>query len=249
MNRKGDSLEQGNRKTWYRACEFAEIAGVTVRTLHHYDRIGLLKPGKRSNTGYRLYRLEDLERLEQIVALKFLGLPLSGIRRVIDQEPISMAEELARQQVSLLEKRRLLDRALAAIGQAQVAMRQGGSKALLLRRIIETIQMQNDSNWMMKYYSPEAQAKITDRAKTFTPEMQAAVSEAWKDYYRDLAALKDHDDPGGVKKNDLAKRHRELLARFTANDPEVEAGLRALYRDRVNWPAEIKERMAEYAGK
>jgi DNA-binding transcriptional MerR regulator len=55
----------------YQPRQFAELAGVTVRALHYYDRLGLLKP-RRTNSGYRLYRAEDLERLEQIVALKFV---------------------------------------------------------------------------------------------------------------------------------------------------------------------------------
>jgi DNA-binding transcriptional MerR regulator len=60
----------------YRIREFAALAGVTVRALHHYDRLGLLKPSGRSDRGYRLYRDCDLARLEHIVVLKFLGLPL-----------------------------------------------------------------------------------------------------------------------------------------------------------------------------
>ena len=56
--------------------QFAELAGVTVKALHHYDRLGLLKP-RRTDSGYRLYTERDLERLEQIVALKFLGSVLS----------------------------------------------------------------------------------------------------------------------------------------------------------------------------
>jgi MerR family transcriptional regulator, thiopeptide resistance regulator len=75
-------LQQRSLKAWYQARDFAKLAGVTVRTLHHYDRLGLLKPRKRSSAGYRLYQPEDLERVEQIVALKFLGLPLAEIRRV-----------------------------------------------------------------------------------------------------------------------------------------------------------------------
>jgi DNA-binding transcriptional MerR regulator len=214
--------------------------------LHHYDRLGLLKPKKRSSAGYRLYRLQDLERVEQIVALKFLALPLAEIRRVLDQEPLSLAQALACQRVGLLEKRRLLDRALAAINEAEIAMGQGKPTVVLLRRIIEAIEMQSDSNWMMKYYSPEAQAKIAERAKTFTQEMQEQVSQAWKDYYRDLATLKDQDDPGGVKAAELSKRHRDLVAAFTGNDAEVEAGLKTLYQDRANWPAEFSEKMKEY---
>jgi hypothetical protein len=59
----------------YRIQEFAELTGVTVKALHHYDRLGLLKP-QRALSGYRLYVERDLERLEQILALKFLGFPL-----------------------------------------------------------------------------------------------------------------------------------------------------------------------------
>jgi hypothetical protein len=108
--------------------------------------------------------------------------------------------------------------------------------------------MQNDSNWMMKYYSPEAQAKLSERAKNFTPEMQEQASQAWKDLARDLAALKDQDDPGGVKAAELAERRRKLVAAFTGNDPQVEAGLTALYQAQANWPAEFKEGMKEYGG-
>ena len=64
----------------FRVHEFAELAGVTVKALHHYDRLGLLKAA-RSQAGYRLYAERDLERLEQIIALKFLGVPLKQIRR------------------------------------------------------------------------------------------------------------------------------------------------------------------------
>ncbi len=245
---KGNPLPEASGKKWYRAREFAELAGVTVRTLHHYDRVGLLKPHRRSSAGYRLYRLADLERIEQIVALKFLALPLAEIRRLLEHEPLSLGEALARQRVGLLEKRRLLDQALAAIREAESAMAEGKPTAVSLRRIIEAIEMQNDSNWMMKYYSPEAQAKIAERAKTFTLEMQKDVSQAWKDYYRDLAALKDQEDPGGVKTAELAKRHRELVSAFTGNDPEVEAGLAAFYKDRANWPAEMMDLMKGYEG-
>ena len=211
-----------------------------MRALHHYDRLGLLKPARRSGAGYRLYRMNDLERVEQIVALKFLGLPLAEIRDVLEREPLSLREALVRQRVALNEKRRLLDRALAVIGEAERATE---LTPKLVRRIIEVIEMQNDSNWMSKYYSPEAQAKIAERAKTFTLEMQAEISQGWKDYYRDAAALRGQEDPGGVKAAELAERHRRLVAAFTGNDPEVEAGLKAFYKDRANWPAEVRERM------
>jgi DNA-binding transcriptional MerR regulator len=63
----------------YKSREFASLAGVTVRTLHYYDRIGLLRP-QRNGCGYRLHSLAHLELLEQIAALKFLGIPLKEIK-------------------------------------------------------------------------------------------------------------------------------------------------------------------------
>lgn len=234
------------RKAWLGVQEFAEFAGVTVRTLHHYDHLGLLKPRKRSAAGYRLYQAEDLERVEQIAALKFLGLLLAEIRRVLEQGPVSLIQELTRQQAALVEKRRFIDHALTVIDEAQLALRQGKPPATLLRRIIEAMTMENSSDWMMRYYSPEAQAKLAERGKTFTPEMQEQISQAWKDYYRDAAMLHEQDDPDGSRAAALAERHRELVAAFTGNDPEVEAGLMALYRDRANWPSKLEDRVAAH---
>lgn len=250
---KGDPLPHPGQKPShnpsqegrYHARAFAELAGLTVRTLHHYDRLGLLK-AKRSSSGYRLYQTGDLERVEQIAALKFLGMPLAQIRRLLEGEPASLGEELARQGRALREKRRLLEAALSAIDEAEAAIREGKPAGVLLRRIIQTMSMQNDSEWMMRYYSPAAQAKIAERGAQFTPEKQAEIAEAWKQYYRDRDALKREEDPDGRKNAELAKRHKELVAAFTGNDPEIEAGLAAFYRDRENWPADVRERAAEY---
>ena len=66
----------------YRIGAFAKLAGVTVRTLHHYDRVGLLGP-RRGAGGYRVYTMRDLERLEQVVVLKFVGIPLRRIQELL----------------------------------------------------------------------------------------------------------------------------------------------------------------------
>jgi DNA-binding transcriptional MerR regulator len=86
----------------YRVQDFAKLAGVTVRALHHYDRLGLLRPN-RTEAGYRLYYLRDLERLEQIVALKFLGIPLKQIRRMFQRGTSEMSDSLEKQRRVLEE--------------------------------------------------------------------------------------------------------------------------------------------------
>src|SRR5579871_3486402 len=102
----------------FRVRAFADLAGVTVRALHHYDRLGLLRP-KRTRAGYRLYGLRDLERVEQIVALKLVGLPLTQIKRVLDRDARALPEVLRAQRCALEDKRRRLDRAIGAIADAE----------------------------------------------------------------------------------------------------------------------------------
>jgi len=159
--------------TPYRAHEFAETAGVTVRALHHYDRLGLLKPSHRSERGYRLYSDSDLARLEQIVVLKFLGLPLKQIRELL-KDKVNLLGKLRRQQRVLVEKRRQLDRAIQAIRKAEKSLQ---SKCepdwKIFRRILKEIEMQNNTDWTQKYYSEAAQAKIEKQKASWSPELQA----------------------------------------------------------------------------
>src|SRR5713226_9526850 len=159
----------------YRVNQFAELAGVTVRALHHYDRLGLLKPSQRTYGGYRLYSESDLGRLEQIVVLKFLGLPLKQIRGLLRKGP-ELADALRGQQHVLAEKRRKLDSAIQAIGYAEHTLRTRKEPDWkLFKLIIQEVEMQNDSQWAKKYYSEAAQLKVEERKKLWSPELQERV--------------------------------------------------------------------------
>lgn len=228
------------------AHEFAQMAGVTVRTLHHYDRLGLLKPTARSEAGYRLYSERDLERLEQVIVLKFLGLPLKKIRDVLDQESPRMPEALRRQRQTLEEKRRRLDMAVQAIGEAErlfTATRKPDWDAL--KRIIEVIEMQNDNDWMMKYYNGPARVKVEERKKLWSPELQEQVSKQWSELIAEVNASLD-EDPAGPKAQELADRWQKLVEGFTGGDPDITEGLKSLDRDRANWPAAAQQQMAPF---
>src|SRR5215203_936261 len=73
----------------YKVGELARQAGVSVRTLHHYEDIGLLVPGERTDSGHRLYDAHDVERLARILALVGLGLSLDEVRRSLDDRHLS----------------------------------------------------------------------------------------------------------------------------------------------------------------
>jgi DNA-binding transcriptional MerR regulator len=230
----------------YRVREFADLAGVTVRALHHYDRLAVLRP-KRTEAGYRLYSLRDLERLEQIVALKFLGLPLKEIKTLLDREARRLPDVLRSQRLALEEKRRSLDQAIHAIQDAERAIKSGKPAGVhVLAKIIEVIEMQENIEFTKKYYSEEAQAKLAERRKEWKPEMQAEATRAWSELFRDVEAALD-EDPASEKAQSLVARWRKLVESFTGGDPEVSRGLGQAWADRGNWSGAMKEQTGSFA--
>jgi MerR family transcriptional regulator, thiopeptide resistance regulator len=97
--------------------ELSKLTSITVRTLHHYDEIGLCRPSQRTAAGYRLYDDRDVLRLQQILVFRELGLPLDEIAAAIDAEP-DRAGLLRRHRAALVEKRGKLDAMLAAVDSA-----------------------------------------------------------------------------------------------------------------------------------
>jgi DNA-binding transcriptional MerR regulator len=231
----------------YRVQEFAELAGVTVRALHHYDRLDLLKPRRRTSAGYRLYEDRDLERLEQIVALKFLGLDLKQIKTLLHRDAPDLADALRRQRSVLEEKRRLLDSAIAAIREAELAAAPGKRLASgLLRKIIAAIEKQGAADWMMQYYKDEAtRVKLKARQRLWSPTLQARTEKQWADLIRDVEAALG-EDPAGDAAQALAKRWKRLVEGFTGGDPQIAASVKALYADRANWPAAFQGKVTPF---
>lgn len=145
-------MAESNAIRIYTSSEFADISGVTVRALHHYDRLGLLRP-RRTHNGYRIYEEGDLVRLEQIVALKFLGLPLQRIKALLDHYGHDLSGAVQMQRRVLEARRVMLDQAIEAMRQAEAALEEGQQPdTAILTKIIEVIEAQSDAGWAMKYY-------------------------------------------------------------------------------------------------
>ena len=228
----------------YQVHDFAKRAGVTVRALHHYDRLGLLKPSGRTEAGYRLYTDRDFVRLEQIVALKFIGFPLSKIRELLDRKGLDLAETLGEQRRIIGAKRDHLDRAVQAIERAEQAVATGKpSDWEPFRKIIEVIQMQTRKDWMKKYYTEEQLADLKER---WSPEVQAESELGWAALARDTeAAIARGEDPVSEVGRNLAFRRQELQRQFTGGDPEMEKSLQKLYADQNNWPQSFKKPLSD----
>ena len=238
-------MRNGSANRLYRTQEFAALASVTVRTLHYYDRLDLLKP-RRTSAGYRLYGIRDLERLEQKAALKFLGLSLKQIKSLLEREALDLRDALRMQRTVLEQKRRLLDRAIRAIRQAESAVKPGRqADAAVLKKIIEVIAMQDNTDWMLKYHTPEAREKIEARGREWTPELQEQVSKQWSELMAEVETA-PAEEPASPRVQALAERWIRLVEGFTGGDPEIAAGVRRLYADRAKWPAGFQQQMQPY---
>jgi DNA-binding transcriptional MerR regulator len=177
----------------------------------------------------------DLERLEQIVALKFLGFPLQQIKAVLDRPALKLPEALRMQRQALQEKQKLLACAMKALAAAEMALDSGNTATpAILKRLIEVINMQSDVEAMKKYYSEEAWSKVG-------PRYEAEFSQEWIDFNRDVEAALD-EDPASEKVQALAARWVAL----SSSDPEVWEGAAKAWADRNNWPAAMQQCNAEF---
>jgi len=223
----------------YQVHEFAELAGVTTKALYHYERLDLLKP-QRTSAGYRVYAEDDLVRLEQITALKFLGLPLRQVKGVLDREAPALPDILRAQRKALEEKQALLARAIRAIREAEEVLEEGKpTSPAILKRIIDAISMQNDIEAMKKYYSTDEAWKKRQRYYEEGP------SREWQELYRDIGEALG-DDPASEKAQALADRWLTLAVRAYRGDPEVQTDSMTAWMDREHWPPAMKRRIAEF---
>ncbi len=110
------------RSRTYQVKDAARLAGVSIRTLHHYDSIGLLVPSARTGAGYRLYTDDDLLRLQQILIGRALGLSLEEIRRSLDDPKFDRKTALLDQKKRLRERARETEAMIRAIDVALAAL-------------------------------------------------------------------------------------------------------------------------------
>jgi MerR family transcriptional regulator, thiopeptide resistance regulator len=201
--------------------ELAKRSGLTVRTLHHYDAIGLLTPSARADNGYRLYDRDDVARLHRIQALRGFGLSLAGIGAYLSQPGVPPAELIARQ-IAMLDAR--IDEA------ARLRERLEGLHAMLiagrqpaLSDWLSTLEMMNMFD---RYFSQEELERLPMFRQTQTQ------SPEWTELVAQVRALHDAGvPPADSRVRVLADRWMSLLARDTNNDARLFARLNAMHEN------------------
>ncbi|TBR36166.1 MULTISPECIES: MerR family transcriptional regulator [Dyella] len=188
--------------------ELARRTGLTVRTLHHYDHVGLLHPSARSDAGYRLYTPDDVERLYRIVALRRLGLPLSDIGTALAGPEVSLAT--------------LLDRQIDALEQNMARDRRLHDQLRTLRDSLAAGQSPDPARWLdtlelmsmyEKYFSAEEL-----KALPLYSEPDAQVE--WSALVTAIQAAMDRGSrPGDPDADILALRWMTTVGKSTGNNP------------------------------
>lgn len=206
--------------------ELAKRTGLTVRTLHHYDQIGLLAPSARSDSGYRLYNGADIERLYQVLALVRMGLPLAEVAAVLGDAGTDLAHIIARQIATLDTD---IEQSIALRGRLQslhAQFAQGTAPAL--DECLKTMELMTIYD---KYFTKEEIAIFRER-KLANPEAVAVAQQSWKEL---IAALRSHleqgSPPGHPEVQELAQRWQALADAFTHNDPVISAKVAAMYQN------------------
>ena len=212
----------------WRIGELAEATGLTVRTLHHYDEIGLLSPSERTEAGHRRYGAADVRLLYRVVALRRLGLGLDEIRAQV-YEPEVDARTFLKRHVERVEHRLELERdlrdRLARI--LEELDRRDEPSAEDLFDILEVMRV------VEQYYTPEQLADLEERRNALGEEGMRKAESDWADLIAAVEA--EHEggtDPADPRMEELVRRWTGLIEQFTGGDPGIRRSLQKMYEDK-----------------
>ncbi|MFF4315031.1 MerR family transcriptional regulator [Streptomyces sp. 900105755] len=217
----------------YSVGQAAGFAGVTVRTLHHYDEIGLLVPGERSTAGHRRYGDADLDRLQKILFYRELGFPLDEVAALLDDPDADPRAQLRRQHDLLTARIEKLQKMAAAVEHAMEARRMGIDLTPEERFEVfgdkdpEQYAEEAEQRWGGTAAYAESQRRAARYTKADWQRMKAE-SDDWSARYATLVTAAE--PPAGERAMDMAEEHRQhISAWFYDCPPEMHRCLAAMY--------------------
>lgn len=216
----------------YRVGEVARLARITVRTLHHYDRIGLLKPTGRSQGGYRLYAAADLLRLQQIHIGRSLGMSLELIRRTLDDPGFDRRRALVAQRGELVARLDDTHAMIASIDAALRALDRKDAPDMDPKKLFDGFDpSQFDAEVKERWGTTASYRESARRTSAYTEDDWATIEGEEQAILFEFAAVRAAGDPpGGVRARTLAERHRVHIDRWFYPCPAtMHAGLAEMY--------------------
>lgn len=214
--------------------ELARRTGLSVRTLRYYDEIGLLSPGRRTESGHRLYAADDVVRLQQIRSLRALGFGLEEIRACLGRPDFS-ARRVIELHLSRLEERIRAQQRLRDLLEIVAARLDPGEEVLageFMEMVTEVIEM---SERIEKYYTPEQLEQLEERRREVGEERIKEVEAEWPRLMEEVRAeMEAGTDPADERVQRLARRWMGLVREFTGGDPGIQRSLNNMWSQEEN---------------
>lgn len=232
----------------YTVRQVADLAGVTPRTLHHYDSIGLLKPSSVGGNGYRYYGEEALLRLQQILVYRELGMDLDHIGRLMGKKDFSVVRALEAHRTALARRIERLQRLVTTVDRTIAT--QKGETTMRDEELFAGLTAQE------KEYAEEALEKWDPEVVKESNRRYTRLSEAEKKALKDEQASVHADwarligtDPGSLAARAMVERWRNSIAFFYTPTVEGLVGLARMYNDDPRFRAvydRVDPRLAAY---
>ncbi|MDP4143345.1 MAG: MerR family transcriptional regulator [Bacillota bacterium] len=229
----------------YKVKEVADIVGISVRTLHHYDQIGLLKPESISPAGYRLYTDKDLERLQQILFFKELDFNLQEIKEVLDSPGFDRKHALKAHRELLIEKKKRLEKIIKSVDSTIDSIEGGiemGKKEMFDGFDMSEIEKHKEKyaeETRQKYGNTYAYKESQKKTSQYKKEDWARIMSRSEEIYKKVIANMDKGPADKEVQEAVAELRQHITDSFYNCTPEIFRGLGDLYVNDERFTANI----------
>ena len=221
----------------YSVKKLSELAGISVRTLHYYDQIGLLKPSIRTEARYRFYGSEELFRLQQILFYKELDFPLEKIHEILDDPDFDLMLALSNHKTALKEKRDRIDILIDTIDKTINNQFKNDKTMLKPEELYEGLSKETADSYRkeaIKKYGKKTVETSEKSLQQLTKEQFAALRQEQQDITAELFALVNEDYTSAEVQAVIARHYantRKFWGTYDSSDTQSEqyAGLGDLY--------------------
>ena len=221
----------------YTVQKLGKLAGISTRTLRYYDEIGILKPARINSSGYRIYGQAEVDRLQQILFYRELGVSLESIRDIVTAPSFDGATALREHREKLLEKRKQLDMLIANVDKT-IALTEGRIKMTDKERFEGFKQKQLEDNEkkygeeIRKKYGNDTVEKSYEKYKNMTQEEHDEVTALAEQIIETLHQAMESGAPAGELAQKAADLHKKWLTYYWSEySKEAHAGLAQMYVD------------------
>ena len=229
--------------------QLSKLAGITPRTLHYYDEIGLLKPSRVGDNGYRYYGEETLLRLQQILLYRELDLPLEDIKRIMGRHGFDILSALESHKAELRKRIAHLERLVTTVDNTISHLK--GEKEMSKKQLFETISEEQQAEYekeAMQMYDPKIVKASNKKWKSYSAADKQRIGEEGNSVYQ---AFLDAMPKGAASPEAQAavERWRRHMENFWSPNDEQLVGLAHLYNDDPRFKAnydKVHPRLAEF---